>query len=110
MICPGLHYPHCQGTDIVRHDQTRQGKQRYRCREQRWAGRAFLLNDVYAGQSPDMKRQTVDMAMNASGIRETVRVFHFTPNIVINSHEPFVSLPRSHLSNHTCSNSTSACS
>src|SRR5215471_7330296 len=83
MICPGLHYPHCQGTDSVRHDQTRQGKQWYRSRERRWAGRAFLLNDVYAGQSPDVKRQIVEMAMNASGIRETARVFHVTPNIVI---------------------------
>jgi len=36
-----LHCPHCHGTDIVRHGQTRQGKQRYRCREQRCAGRTF---------------------------------------------------------------------
>jgi len=35
MILQVLHCPHCQGTDIVRHGQTRQGKQRYRCREQR---------------------------------------------------------------------------
>jgi transposase-like protein len=44
MILQLLHCPHCQGTDIVRHGQTRQGKQRYRCREQRCAGRTFLLH------------------------------------------------------------------
>ena len=45
MILQLLHCPHCQGTDIVRHGKTRQGKQRYRCREQRCAGRTFLLED-----------------------------------------------------------------
>src|SRR5713101_6911585 len=83
MILQVLHCPHCQGTDIVRHGQTRQGKQRYRYREQRCAGRTFLLDYTYAGQSPDVKRQSVDMAMNASGIRDTARVLHVSPNTVI---------------------------
>jgi transposase-like protein len=43
MMLQVLHCPHCHGTDIVRHGQTRQGKQRYRCRENRCAGRTFLL-------------------------------------------------------------------
>jgi len=67
MIIQLLHCPNCQGTDIVRHGQTRQGKQRYRCREQRCAGRTFLLDYTYAGQSPEVKRQIVDMALNARG-------------------------------------------
>jgi len=29
MIIQVLHCPHCHGTDVVRHGQTRQGKQRY---------------------------------------------------------------------------------
>ena len=73
MIIQILHCPHCHGTDIVRHGQTRQGKQRYRCREKRCAGRTFLLDYTYPGQSPEVKRQIVDMAMNASGIRDTAR-------------------------------------
>jgi transposase-like protein len=44
MILQVLHCPHCQGSDIVRHGQTRQGKQRYRCREQHCASRPFLLD------------------------------------------------------------------
>jgi transposase-like protein len=66
MIIQVLHCPNCQGTDIVRHGQTRQGKQRYRCREKLGAGRTFLLDYTYAGQSPDVKQQIVEMAMNAS--------------------------------------------
>ena len=80
--CPH-HCPHCHGTDIVRHGQTRQGKQRYRCREKCCAGRTFLIDYTYQGQSPEVKRQIVDMAMNASGIRDTARVLHVSPNTVI---------------------------
>ena len=84
MIIHVLHCPNCQGTDIVRHGQTRQGKQRYRCREPRCAGRTFLLDYSHRGQSPEVKRQIVDMAMNASGIRDTARVLHISPTTVIN--------------------------
>ena len=47
MVLHILHCPPCQGTDIVRHGHTRQGNQRYRCREQRCAGRTFLLDYSY---------------------------------------------------------------
>ena len=78
-----LHCPHCHGTDIVRHGQTRQGKQRYRCREHPCAGRTFLLDYSYPGQSPTVKEQIVDMAMHASGIRDTARVLHISTNTVM---------------------------
>jgi transposase-like protein len=83
MILQVLHCPHCQGTDIVRHGQTKQGKQRYRCREQRCAGRTFLLDYSYPGQSPAVKQQIVEMALNASGIRDTARVLHISTNTVM---------------------------
>jgi InsA-like protein len=63
---------------------TRQGKQRYRCRQcLEGRGRTFLLAYSYAGQSPDIKQQIVDMAMNASGIRDTARVLHVSPTTVL---------------------------
>jgi len=83
MILQVLHCPNCHGTDLVRHGQTRQGKQRYRCRAQRCAGRTFLLDYSYPGQSPGVKRQIVDMALNASGIRDTARVLHVSTNTVM---------------------------
>jgi transposase-like protein len=46
-------------------------------------GRTFLLEYTYAGQSPAVKQQIVDMAMNASGIRDTARVLHVSPATVI---------------------------
>ena len=83
MIMQVLHCPHCQGTDIIRHGKTRQGKQRYCCQETVCDGRTFLLDYSYAGHSVEVKQQIVDMAMNASGIRDTARVLHVRPTTVI---------------------------
>jgi transposase-like protein len=84
MVIQVLHCPHCQSTDIVRHGTTRQGKQRYRCRACLLGrGRTFLLAYAYAGQSPEIKRQIVDMALNASGVRDTARVLHVSPSTVL---------------------------
>jgi transposase-like protein len=83
MMLQVLHCPHCHGTAIVRHGQTRQGHQRYRCREQRCAGRTFLLDSSYPGQSPAVKQQIVEMALNARGIRDTARVLHVRTNTVM---------------------------
>src|SRR6266436_4118841 len=70
---------------IVRHGLSPEGKQRYRCRTcLEGRGRTFLLDYSYAGQSPEVKQQIVDMAMNASGIRDTARVLHVSPTTVIN--------------------------
>jgi transposase-like protein len=84
MITQVLHCPHCHGTDIVRHGKTPQGKQRYRCRETSCQGRTLLLDYSYPGQSPHIKEQMVDIAINASGIRDTARVLHVSLPTVIN--------------------------
>ena len=60
--------------------EDRQGKQRSCCREKRCRGRTFLLEYVYAGQSPEVQQPIVDMTMNASGLRDTARVLHISPN------------------------------
>jgi len=41
------------------------------------------LEYTYAGQLPEVKQQIVDMAMNASGIRDTARVLHISPTTVL---------------------------
>ena len=84
MIIQVLHCPSCQETDIVKHGLSPEGKQRYRCRTcLEGHGRTFLLAYSYAGQSPAVKQQIVDMAMNASGIRDTARVLHISPTTVL---------------------------
>ena len=84
MMIQVLHCLHCQGTDMVRHGTTRQGKPHYRCRECREGrGRTFLLDYRYAGQSPEIKEQIVEMAMHASGVRDTPCVLKISPTTVI---------------------------
>ena len=83
MIMQALHCPNCQGTNIIRHGTTRQHKQRYRCQEAVCNGGTFLLDYTYPGHSVGVKQQIVDMAMNASGIRDTARVLHISPTTVI---------------------------
>ena len=41
------------------------------------------MDYTYAGHSAEVKQQIVDMAMNASGIRDTARVLHVSPTTVI---------------------------
>ena len=68
----------------MRHGTTLEGKQRFRCRACRLGrGRTFLLEYSYAGQSPEVKQQIVDMAMNANGIRDTARVLRVSPTTVL---------------------------
>ena len=43
-----------------------------------------MLEYSYAGHSPEVKQQIVDMAMNASGIRDTARVLPVSPTTMIN--------------------------
>ena len=43
MILQVLHCPHCQGTALIRHGTTRQGKQRYRCQKTHAKGARFCL-------------------------------------------------------------------
>jgi transposase-like protein len=63
---------------------TRHGKQRYRCRQcLAGRGRTFLLEYSDAGQSPDITQQIVEMALKASGIRDTARVLHVSPTTVL---------------------------
>src|SRR5438309_84111 len=95
MITQVLHCPYCDEIDIVRHGMSPEGKQRYRCRQCREGrGRTFLLEYTYAGQSPAIKQQIVDMAMNASGIRDTARVLHVSPTTVIKNSAQFLAVCR----------------
>ena len=85
MITQVLHCPYCHGTDLVRHGLSPEGKQRYRCRAcLEGRGRTFLLEYNTPVTRLEVKQQIVDMALNASGIRDTARVLHVSPTTVIN--------------------------
>ena len=58
--------------------------QRYWCRAcLEGRGRTFFLDYAYAGQPPAVKQQIVDMALNASSMRDAGRMLHVSPTTVI---------------------------
>ena len=83
MITQVLHCPYCQGIELVKNGKTPQGKQRYQCREEPCSGRTFILDYTYPGQSKEVKKQIVDLALNGSGIRDTARVLQVSTSTVI---------------------------
>src|SRR5882724_325810 len=99
MMLQVLPCPHCHGTAIVRHGRTRQDQQRYRCREHPWAGRTCLLDASDPGQSPAVPEQIVDMALNASGRRDTAWVLHVSTNTVMKARQK--KTPEIHQVHHT---------
>src|SRR5262245_14440211 len=77
------HCPYGQGIESVQHGTTPAGKQRYWCRACPERGRTFLLAYIYAGHAPEVKQQIVAMALHASGMRDTARVWHVSPPTVM---------------------------
>jgi transposase-like protein len=83
MVVEPIHCPACQGTDVVKHGKTSDGKQRFRCQNETCPSVTFIREYVYQGRIPAVKRQMIDMSLNASGSRDIARVLHISPTTVI---------------------------
>ena len=97
MILQPVRCIHCHGTDLVKYGKTPEGKQRYKCREGICSGRTFILDYSRPGSLRSVKQQIVDMAMNGSGVRDTARVLHVSPNTVMRELKKRVSVAASQL-------------
>ena len=83
MVVEPIHCPTCQGTEVVKHGKTSDGKPRVRCQDATCPGVTFLRAYVYQGCLPSVKRQMVDMSLKASGMRESARVWRVSPTTVM---------------------------
>ena len=83
MVLEPVCCPSCEGHNVVKNGQSKEGKQRYRCRNQACSRASFILDYSYRGYLPEVKQQISDMAMNGSGIRDTARVLKISPTTVI---------------------------
>jgi transposase-like protein len=83
MVVEPIHCPACQGTDVVKYGKTSDGKQRFRCQNATCPGGTFIREYVYQGRIPSVKRQIIDMSLNASGIRDIARVLRVSPTTVM---------------------------
>lgn len=75
--------PTCNGTHIVKHGKSAEGKQRYRCRNLECSRHNFVLDYTYRAYLPEVKQQLSEMAMNGSGMRDTARVLKISQTTVI---------------------------
>jgi len=74
---------HCGSSDVIRHGQTSNEKQRFLCRSE-GCGKTFIQEYSDKGRLPEIKQRIVDMALNGSGIRDTARVLDISTDTVIN--------------------------
>ncbi len=84
--------PSCSCEKIYRHGQSRNGEQRYRCRE---CGHCFQLDYRYKANKPGVTDKIIEMAMNGSGVRDTSRVLGISMTTVI-AHLKSARHPQSH--------------
>lgn len=83
MVVEPILCPSCGSEDVVKHGQSKEGKQRYKCRNLNCSRRTFIRQYAYRGYLPEVKQQIADMATNGSGIRDTARVLRISPTTVI---------------------------
>jgi transposase-like protein len=77
--------PQCQSPTVVKYGKQPNGTQRYRCQNPDCARHIFLLAYQDKGRLPEVKRQIVDLTLNASGIRDIVRVLGVSSATVIDT-------------------------
>ncbi len=75
--------PHCQSDQSVKRGKTARGTQRYLCQNTLCIKGSFLLDYCNRGCLPEVKHTIIDMSLNASGVRDTARSLHISPNTVL---------------------------
>lgn len=66
--------PRCGSDKVIKRGKTEDGKQRWLCRNEVCEAKSFMLDYVYKGMKPEVKRMIIDMTLNGSGIRDIARV------------------------------------
>jgi len=75
--------PYCNSDNVVKNGKSREGKQRFLCKNEQCNHQTFLIEYEYTGSNPQIKKKILNMAINGSGIRDTARVLGISPNTVI---------------------------
>lgn len=83
MVLEPVLCPTCESSDVVKHGQSGEDKQRYKCRNPECGRTTFIREYAYRGYLPEVKQQIADMAVNGSGIRDTARVLKISRTTVI---------------------------
>jgi transposase-like protein len=74
MVMVAIKCPRCGQTKVSKNGKTESGKQKYLCTNRECTGQSFLQEYTQNGSKPGIDEQIIEMAANASGIRDTARV------------------------------------
>lgn len=74
MTTTAIKCPVCGSINISKNGKSVKGLQRYICNNKDCIGKSFMLEYTYNGWKPGINEQIINMAANASGIRDTSRV------------------------------------
>ena len=74
MVMVSVKCPRCGQTKVSKNGKTETGKQKYLCTNSKCTGQSFLQEYTQNGSKPGINEQIIEMAANASGIRDTARV------------------------------------
>jgi len=77
--------PHCGSSKIKKSGKNPKDKQRYYRQNPDCSTQTFMLDYIYKAYKPGIKEKIVNMAINASGVRDTARVLGINKNTVINT-------------------------
>ena len=66
--------PYCGGIKVNKYGKSQTGAQRYRCWNNECQNTTFILDYTHNGCRPGIDEKIIEMAANASGIRDTARV------------------------------------
>ena len=83
--CIAVRCPHCHSNQVVKRGKTARGTQRYLCQNQECTTDSFLLDYCNRGWLPEVKQLIIDMSLNASGVRDTARSLHISPDTVLSA-------------------------
>jgi insertion element IS1 protein InsB len=82
MVLEPVVCPTCSSDNVVKHGQSGEGKQRYKCRNSECSRCTFIRAYAYRGYLPEVKQQIGDRAVNGSGVRDTARVLKISRTTV----------------------------
>jgi transposase-like protein len=75
-----IHCPYCNGVNLQKNGKTRNGTQRWACKE---CSKYFQLGYRYNACKHGVRDKILEMALNGSGVRDTGRVLKINKNTVV---------------------------
>ena len=82
MVLESVLCPTCGSNHVVKHGQSGEGKQRYKCCNSECLRCTFIRDYAYRGYLSEVQQQIADMAINGSGTCDTARILKISRTTV----------------------------